>query len=122
MHSITEEIKQIYDNGMRHRHYMAGRDDALWAGKARNSGYKFVCYTSNNEAVGYILLKFLKEDSFLKKPNDTIHVIEVMWLDTLTKYSIFCDFLKAHQYQRKFVSVGLPATENIINLLVDPHI
>jgi len=117
---INDDIRSVYDRVILNFDYITKRPEFLWIYLYKDN-YKFICY-HRNQPVGYAIIKFPKtEPRWLKHPDKTILILETFWLDHVAKQTIF-NFLWSHRDQRKYIAVGLPKSENIIDLLKTPRI
>jgi predicted acetyltransferase len=120
---VTEEIKSVYIKACEKFDYIANRAEFNWK---RNSvgNYKFICYNTSEEPVGYLFLHFpnLRSEipEVLEDKFHTIFVQEVFWLDSEAKSTIF-NFFWTHRDQFRYIAGRFPIDENIIDLLDSPR-
>ncbi|MFX1376968.1 MAG: enhanced intracellular survival protein Eis [Promethearchaeota archaeon] len=120
---INDDIRKVYDEAILNFDYIAKRSEISFWRDFFKENYKFICY-KGNQPVGYILIHFPKENiegGWLRSPEKTILIREILWLDQTAKQTIF-NFLWSHRDQRKYIAGWFSENEIIIDLLKTPRI
>lgn len=122
-----DHIKEVYSKVITQKYnYMVKRTTGDWRRKVdpKKPGFIFVCYDSNDNPCGYLILRFLEHEppsyEGVEQCRETIYLPEIFWLDRKTKQCLF-NFLQKHIDHRKYVLFSC-ADSNIQVFLKEPRV